>query len=99
MKKYKLAAFWNFMPMLLAVPQSALVLLPSMNMRGPMSAGKPTDCFIHRVTTKLVMLPKVRAELVTAAKLPLPPWIGFEERFNARLGLLTPATPDPAAPC
>src|ERR1022692_4041205 len=86
--------------MLLAVPQSLLVLLPKINMRGPKFAGKRYNCFIHIVTTKLLTFPKPRAELVTAAKLPLTPvvpWLGFEERFNARLGLVKPATPELAA--
>src|ERR1035437_6657173 len=97
-KKYRLAASWNFIPMLLAVAQSLLVLLPKMNIRGPMFAGNPTDCLNHMVTAKLVTLPKPNAVLVTAAKFPLPPWRGCEERFKARLPVVNPATPEFAAP-
>ena len=84
--------------MALAAPASLLVLLPRMNMRGPMLAGNPNDCFIHIVTAKEATFPNPRAELVTEAKFPLPPWVGFDERFRALLGLVNPATPDNAAP-
>src|ERR1035438_6958730 len=85
--------------MLLAVPQSVLVLLPKTNIRGPMLAGRPTDCLNHMVATKLVMFPKPSAALVTAAKFPLVPWPGFKETSIARLGFVKPATPEFAAPC
>src|ERR1039458_2674131 len=87
--------------MLLAVPQSVLVLLPKTNMRGPMLAVGAINalCLNHIVTTKLVTFPKPRAELVATAKFPpvVPP-CGFDETFNARLGLVNPATPEFAAP-
>src|ERR1035437_5956549 len=63
-----------------------------------MLAGNPTDCLNHMVMAKLVTLPKPNAVLVTAAKFPLPPWLGFEERFKARLPVVNPATPEFAAP-
>src|SRR5215831_15093575 len=86
------------MPMLLAVPQSVLVLLPRTNIRGPMLLGRPTDCLNHIVTAKFVTLPKPRVELVAAARFPVTPWLKLEVRSMARLPVVRPATPEFVAP-
>src|SRR6266705_2594244 len=70
--------------MLLGVPQSVLVLLPSMNMRGPMLPASNADCLNHIVTEKLVIFPKPRLALVVATKLPVTPCVTLDDRFKAR---------------
>src|SRR6267142_4226084 len=85
--------------MLLGVPQSVLVLLPSINMRGPILPASIADCLNHIVTAKLVTFPKPRLTLVMATKFPLTPWVKLDDRFKARLPVVNPATPEFAEPC
>ena len=69
------------------------VLLPRMNMRGPMFAGRPTDCLNHIVTTKFVTFPNPRLEFVVAAIAPATlACVGGKS--NARLPVVSPATPE-----
>src|ERR1035437_4411857 len=98
MWKYNWLEVWNFIPRLLAAAVSAAVSAARINMRGPRLPASMVFCLYHIQTVKALTSPKPSVELVVAAIGPAPPCNMVEEKFNARLPVIAPATPELGAP-